>query len=105
MTSIAGFSESLGMDAIDAEACLRLRENGYQVTALHALEIVHAIGDTRVHRILGRDVHVTHHSRERLNAMVANRLRLFPRELRQSSPHALRTVRRVVTNYLLSRTK
>ena len=105
MTSIGGFSESLGMDAIDAEACLRLRENGYQVQVLHALEIVHEIGDTRVRCILGRDVHITHHSRERLNAMVTNRLRLFPRELRQSPPHALRTVRRVVTNYLLSRTK
>ena len=103
MTSLGGFSDTLGMDGIDAEACLRMRESGYRVLALNALEIIHEIGNTRVRRILGRDVHVTHHSRTRLNAMVANRLRLFPRELRQSPAHALRTMRRVVTNYLLSR--
>ena len=105
MTSLGGFSDSLGMDGIDAEACLRMRESGYLVMALHDIEIIHEIGSTRVRRILGRDVHITHHSRTRLNAMVANRLRLFPRELRQSPAHALRTMRRVVTNYLLSRTK
>ena len=105
MTSLGGFSDSLGMDGIDAEACLRIRESGYLVMALRDLEIIHEIGSTRVRRILGRDVHITHHSRTRLNAMVANRLRLFPRELRQSPAHALRTMRRVVTNYLLSRTK
>ena len=103
MTSLGGFSDTLGMDGVDAEACLRMRESGYRVMALHRLEIFHEIGNTRVRRILGRDVHVTHHSRTRLNAMVANRLRLFPRELRQSPTHALRTMRRVVTNYLLSR--
>jgi len=105
MTSLGGFSDVLGMDGIDAEACLRMRESGYLVMALHDLEIIHEIGDTRVRRILGRDVHITHHSRTRLNGMVANRLRLFPRELRQSPAHAFRTMRRVVTNYLLSRTK
>ena len=104
MTSLGGFSDTLGMDGIDAEACLRMRESGYRVLALNALEIIHEIGNTRVRRILGRDVHVTHHSRTRLNAMVANRLRLFPRELRQSPAHALRTVRRVTINYLLSAT-
>ena len=103
MTSLGGFSDALGMDGVDAEACLRMREFGYRVIALHKLKIVHEIGNTRVRHILGRDVHVTHHSRTRLNAMVANRLRLFPRELRQSPAHALRTMRRVVTNYLLSR--
>lgn len=103
MASLGGFSTALGMDGIDAEACLRTRESGYRVIALHALKIVHEIGNTRVQHILGRDVHVTHHPRMRLNAMVANRLRLFPRELRQSPAHALRTMRRVVTNYMLSR--
>jgi hypothetical protein len=73
--------------------------------AYNRLEITHEIGDTRVRRILGRDVHITHHSRKRLNSMVTNRLRLFSRELRQSPPNALRTVRRVVTNYLLSKTR
>lgn len=102
MTSLGGFSDSLGMDGIDAEACLRLRESGYLVVALYELVIIHEIGNTRVRRILGRDVHITRHSRTRLNAMVANRLRLFPRELRQSPTHAFRTIRRVITNYLLS---
>ena len=103
MTSLGGFSDVLGMDGIDAEACLRMRESGYRVLALHELQIIHEVGNTRVRRILGRDVHVTHHSRTRLNAMVANRLRIFPRELRQSPAHAFRTVRRVTINYLLSR--
>ena len=103
VTSLGGFNDTLGMDGVDAEACLRLRESGYRVMALHKLKIVHEIGNTRVRHILGRNVHVTHHSRTRLNAMVASRLRLFPRELRQSPAHALRTMRRVITNYLLSR--
>lgn len=104
MASLGGFNTALGMDGIDAEACLRIRESGNRVMALHELEIVHEIGNTRVRRILGRHVHVTHHSRTRLNSMVGNRLRLFPRELRQSPAHALRSVRRVTINYLLSAT-
>ena len=102
MTELGGFSTTLGMDAIDAEACLRLRESGYRVVALDSLELLHEIGDTQVRRILGREVHATRHSPGRLNAIVINRFRLFHREFRKSPPHAVRTVRRALVNYLLS---
>jgi rhamnosyltransferase len=90
MTSIGGFDESLGIDAVDAAACLRLRELGLVVCVAPTLEIHHSVGVSRTMNILGRSVMVTGHSPERRTTMLRNRLRLFPAEFR--------TVRRVIVN-------
>ena len=98
LNQIGGFDESLGIDAVDAAACLRLRERGFDIAVASGLSIEHSIGSARTVRFLGRPVMVTGHSAERRSSMVRNRLRLFPAEFRQSPTHALRTLRRVAVN-------
>lgn len=71
LESIGGFDESLGIDAVDAAACLRLKEQGYLVAPA------------------------------RRASMVRNRLRLAPAEFKQSPTHAFRTLRRVGVNATL----
>ena len=98
LDQIGGFDESLGIDAVDAAACLRLRERGFEIAVASGLSLKHSIGSARTVRFLGRPVMVTGHSAERRASMVRNRLRLFPAEFRQSPTHALRTLRRVAVN-------
>ena len=98
LSIIGGFDESLGIDAVDAAACLGLRQCGYSIGVAEGLSLKHQIGQSRTVRIAGRSVMVTGHSPERRASMLRNRLRLFPAEFRQSPRHALRTLRRVAVN-------
>jgi rhamnosyltransferase len=101
LQEIGGFDEDLGIDAVDASACLRLREVGYTVALAPGLRLEHHFGSGRTVRLLGREVFATEHSPARRETMVRNRLHLFPREFRQSPRHALRTIRRLGVNVLL----
>lgn len=97
-----GFREDFGMDAIDAEACLGLRELGRAIVVAPGSEFHHQIGRARQIRIMGRPVMVTRHDPQRRLSLVRNRMALFPRELRQSPKHAVLTVRRALLNAALS---
>jgi len=97
---ISGFDEDLGIDGVDAAACLRLRQAGYRIGVVESARIDHAIGSSRMIEFAGRKIMVTGHSPERRSSMMRNRLRLFPHEFRESPRHALRTVRRVAVNQL-----
>ena len=101
LSALGGFDESLGIDAVDAEACLKLREAGFAVVLARGVRLSHRYGSGHAVRLLGRSVVATGHSPARRETMVRNRLRLFPREFRQSPTHALRTLRRVGVNVLL----
>jgi rhamnosyltransferase len=98
---IGGFDEDFGIDAVDAAACLRLREAGFAVALAPGVRLDHHYGSGRQVRVLGRTVVATGHSPRRRETMVRNRLRLFPREFRQSPRHALVTVRRLAVNVIL----
>ena len=102
LVALGGFDESLGIDAVDAAACLGLRAAGLAVVLAPGLTISHHIGAGRQVRVLGRDVLSSGHSAERRTTMVRNRLRLFPGEFAQSPAHALRTMRRVAVNTALA---
>lgn len=102
LAKIRGFSRVLGMDAIDAEACLRLRENGRVIALAPGLSFHHRLGDAQQVTFLGRNIVATHHSKARHRSMIVNRVRLFPREFRYSPTHALRTLRRVAVNSMAS---
>lgn len=102
LSDLGGFDESLGIDAVDAEACLKLREAGFAVVLARGTRLSHQYGSGKVVRVLGRSVVATGHSPSRRESMVRNRLRLLPRELRQSPTHALRTLRRIGMNVLLA---
>ena len=101
LARLGGFDESLGIDAVDAEACLKLREAGLAVVLARGVRLEHHYGSGQSIRLLGRSVVATGHSPARRETMVRNRLRLLPREFRQSPVHALRTLRRVGVNTLL----
>lgn len=98
LANFGGFDETLGIDAVDAAACLALRERGWVVGLHQDLRVAHRIGNARTITIAGRHVMLTGHSSERRASMLRNRLRLFPAEVRQSPTHAIRTIRRVVVN-------
>ena len=102
LLAVAGFDETLGIDAVDAAACLALRSSGLEIVLAPGVEIAHRIGSGRQVRVLGRDVLASGHSPERRTTMVRNRLRLFPGEFAQSPSHAFRTLRRVAMNTALA---
>lgn len=102
LQSIGGFDESLGIDAVDAAACLGLRENGYRVVLAPGVTLEHAYGHGRPVRLFGRTVMSTGHSPARRTSMIRNRLRLLPRELRADPAQAWRSSRRLAVNSVLS---
>ena len=102
LDAIGGFDESLGIDAVDAAACVRLRASGRRILLAPGLSIGHRIGAGRQVRLLGRTVLVSGHSPERRTTIVRNRLRLAPEEFSQSPVHAFRTLRRVAIGTLLA---
>ena len=102
LTQIGGFDETLGIDAVDAAACLALRRGGYAVLLVPGLTIQHGYGNGHAVRILGRTVRATGHSPQRRTTMVRNRLRLAPAEFRESPMQGLRSLRRLAVNTALA---
>ena len=102
LEEIGGFDESLGIDAVDASACVRLRASGYSLVLAPDVAIAHQIGASREVSVLGRKVMATGHSTERRTTIVRNRLRLAPEEFQEDPVHALRTLRRVAIGTLLA---
>jgi len=98
LADITGFDEALGIDAVDAAACLALRTRGHKLGLADELAIHHRIGSGRMVTLGRRTFMVTAHSPERRRSMLRNRLRLFPAEFRESPIHAMRTLRRVAVN-------
>lgn len=101
MREAGGFDESLGIDAVDAAACLRLRERRHLVVLAPGTTLEHRLGTARQVRVLGRTLLATGHSPHRRTTMVRNRLHLAPAEFRQSPLHAFRTLRRLAVNVAL----
>ena len=101
LDEIGGFDEDLGIDGVDAAACLAMRAIDLHVVLAPDARIGHRYGSGRQVRILGRDVVSTGHGPARRESMVRNRLRLLPAEFAQSPRHAFRTIRRVSVNTLL----
>ena len=102
LEAIGGFDEYLGIDAVDAAACVRLRAADYSLVLAPDVAIAHQVGASREVSVLGRTVMATGHSPERRTTIVRNRLRLAPEEFQQDPVHALRTLRRVAMGTLLS---
>lgn len=102
MDAIGGFDERLGIDGVDAAACVRLRAAGRRIVLVPGLSVGHRVGDGRQVSLLGRTVLSSGHGPERRTTIVRNRLRLAPEEFRQSPVHAFRTLRRVAVSTLLA---
>jgi len=102
LMAAAGFDERLGIDAVDAAACLALRQAGHAIVVVPDRSIGHQIGQGEQVRLLGRSVLASGHSPDRRTTIVRNRLRLFPAEFRESPTHALRTLRRMAVGSALA---
>lgn len=102
LSAIGGFDESFGIDAVDSEACLSLRESGFHVALAPHMTLAHSWGEARQLTVLGTRIAATGHSPHRRTHMVRNRMRLAPREFRQSPIQALRSLRRLTVNTLLA---
>lgn len=96
--TLGGFNEDFGIDAVDAAACLALRQRGFTIGVAAGLALEHRLGSSRSIPVGSRTIMITGHSPERRASMIRNRLRLFPGEYAQSPRHAFRTLRRVGVN-------
>jgi rhamnosyltransferase len=72
------FDESLYIDAVDIEFCLRARRKGMLILQSPAV-LLHSLGRTKYYRLLGLRFGVTNHSAGRRYYMTRNRLRLLIR--------------------------
>ncbi len=102
LQEVDGFDERLGIDAVDAAACLHLRQLDYQVLVDGEARITHRLGNARAVQVLGRTVLATGQSAERRTTMVRNRLRLAPAEFTQSPIQGLRSLRRLAMSTALA---
>jgi len=72
------FDESLYMDYVDIEYCLRARQQGMLI--VHSPTILyHSLGRITTHRLLGRAFATTNHSAGRRYYITRNRLRMLVR--------------------------
>lgn len=74
---IGGFDETLFIDSVDRDFCIRLRRAGYRVVIDPAVSLSHELGDMRCVRILGRVIHVTNHNSFRKYYIARNKILLF----------------------------
>ncbi|MBZ5666307.1 MAG: glycosyltransferase family 2 protein [Acidobacteriia bacterium] len=75
---VGGFDESLFMDYVDVEFCLRVRQRGMLILQSPAV-LFHALGRTTFHNFLGLAFGVTNHSAGRRYYITRNRLLLLRR--------------------------
>ena len=77
------FNESLFIDCVDIEYCLRLRSMERCIAESGNAVLLHSLGKTTFHKVLGRNLPVTNHSPTRRYYMTRNSLYVsfqYPRE-------------------------
>lgn len=57
-----GFLESLFIDFVDFEYCIRVRKKGYRIVRINTIEIEHEIGKGENHNFFGKNIIVLNHS-------------------------------------------
>lgn len=101
LADVGGFDESLVIDGVDTEMCLRLSHFGWLVAVDPAVSLDHRLGHSAAVRILGREVLATGHSPQRRYYSTRNRLRLLPQHLRSDPVAGLVALRRLSVNAAL----
>jgi rhamnosyltransferase len=76
--SVGAFDESLFIDRVDTDFCLRARRKGALILQSSAV-LFHSLGRTTYHRLFGRNFEMTNHSAGRRYYITRNRLRLLGR--------------------------
>jgi rhamnosyltransferase len=86
LEAIGGFREDFFVDGVDQDVCLRLRSQGWKILQDSDVRLIHHLGNTRWHSVMGMRVRATHHPSQRLynaarNSAIVSRenLRTHPR--------------------------
>ncbi|HEY7889912.1 MAG TPA: glycosyltransferase family 2 protein [Steroidobacteraceae bacterium] len=98
--SIGGFDESLFIDLVDHDFCLRLRGHGYRVLEATRARLLHSLGSMERRLLAFKRVNVTHHPAIRRYYMSRNRIILWRRHWRQEPAWVLRDLRRFLSESL-----
>lgn len=101
LRELGGFDESLVIDGVDTEMCLRLAEHGRIVAVAPGVVMRHSLGAAEPVRLLGREALATGHAPSRRYYVTRNRLRLLPRHLRVDPVAGLVAARRLTVNAAL----
>jgi GT2 family glycosyltransferase len=73
------FDESLFIDYVDFDFCLRCRQKGYKIIQLNSVVLNHNLGRNTSHKILGIGISTTNHSSIRRYYITRNRLVVYGR--------------------------
>jgi rhamnosyltransferase len=75
------FDQSLFMDYVDHDFCLRLRRHGFRVIQAGNAVLAHQLGDPTLHRIFGKEFLSSNHSAGRRYHNARNRVLVYRRYL------------------------
>lgn len=101
LTAIGGFDESLVIDGVDTDACLRLADHGYDV-CVAPVEFEHSLGNGHFVSILGRRVWSSGHPPFRRFYITRNGLLLLRRHARRHPRWAAVSSRRLLVASVLA---
>lgn len=71
---VGKFDESLFIDGVDFDFCIRMKANGYFIHRINSLYILHEVGHGKTIHILGRQMSVMNHTPLRLYYIIRNYL-------------------------------
>jgi rhamnosyltransferase len=97
---VGGFDESLFIDYVDHEFCLRLRQHGYQVMETTRALLIHSLGALEVRRFGPLRLLITHHSPARRYYMSRNRILVWKKYWRCDPGWLLQDARRLVVEFI-----
>ncbi len=69
---IGGFDETMFIDGVDRDFCIRAKRKGYSILKDYKAELLHELGNLKCRKVFGRTVYVTNHSPLRKYYMVRN---------------------------------
>jgi rhamnosyltransferase len=76
------FDESLFIDYVDHEFCMRCRRHGMKIIESKRHVLIHSLGNSTKHRLLGRSVVCSNHSPSRRYYITRNQLEVYRRYVR-----------------------
>ena len=95
-TAVGGFDDSLFIDCVDHEFCLRLRGHGYRVVEATRATLLHSLGTMQRRRFLFRLIATTNHPAVRRYYQSRNRLLIWRQYWRHEPKWVAQDIRRFV---------
>jgi rhamnosyltransferase len=92
-SAVGGFDDSLFIDYVDHEFCLRLRQHHFQILEARNVRLLHSLGDITSHRLFRKRMFVTNHPVSRRYYMSRNRSLLWSRYWRSEGAWVRRDLR------------